>query len=596
MMRWLICAAAALVVALSSPAWPNDSPADYIVAAGKKTVAPIAQTVPIPRPRPASASPFQMTEQMPADPACRAKAPGSFNSLHEYTCAYQFFRAFSMPLADPAKRAEFDALWAPEKWKDSPELKMDGVSEDDRKANTFALIRRMRDFTHERFDFVHDPEQASNIQSQVRHPVLEGGIGAILKLNNMWEIQQSIFGNVKEDGISYEEYQKRLEAAALIGAGHELVVDAVVPDGPAYGVLKPGDIITEVVNETGSHPLTGISQSDAIKQIRGGLGTSVTLKVLRKNKAGRMIPLSFTLQRVQVQQRAVIVHDVDGVRNIRVENFTNDYVVLDFYNALAEAQKLGMKGITVDLRGNPGGRMDYVVAMLEMVIPRGLVLTVKQRTPGTDRIMQTEYSVADGYGIVSEKEVSEADSEKKLASYPRVLFNESYARAALRNPGFIYEHPLLPAISEDMQVAVLIDVGSYSASEIFAGAIKAAKRGVVVGQPSAGKGAIMTELPLPEGGGTAVTNGQFYPGGLDTKHKGVIPDSIVENARDYGKTDLQEEAAAAGIRDAAKRLEDVRALEVERTRINDQRFEDEMAKRDANDLKPAKEQDPRYQQ
>lgn len=583
-MKWLLYAATALVVAFA----PLSVPAQ----AGSNLPGVISEEPA----RPKADAEFQITEQTPIDPSCRRKAPGEFNPMHEYTCAYQLFRAFSMPLADAAKRAEFDALWAPDKVKDAPELKSDGVSEDDRKSNTFALIRRMRDFTHERFDFVHDPVQQADIQKNIVHPVLDGGIGAILRLNNMWEIQKSILDGLPEGGITYGEYQKRLDEKAIIGPGHELVIDATVPESPSAGVLKPGDIITHVIDKTGEHALDGLSQSAAIKLIRGDLGSTVTLKVLRKNSAGRLIPLSLRLQRVQVQQRAVVIHDVDGIRHIRVENFTNDYLLVDFYNALTEAQKLGMKGVVVDVRGNPGGRMDYVVGMLQMVTPRGLILTVRQRNPGAEEVTQTEWSVADGYAITAVKPVGAPDSEKKIETAQRVPFSLSYAQAAMRNPGLIYEHPLLPVIAEDMPVVVLADTDSYSASEIFAGSVQATRRGIVVGQPTAGKGAIMISLPLPEGGGLDVTNGQFYPGGMDTKHKGVIADRIVENVKDYGKTDAQMDAADAAVIEAWKHREEVNSLATKRTTINDQRFEDDMAKRDANDLKPPKEQDPRYQQ
>jgi C-terminal processing protease CtpA/Prc len=597
MRRFVLAAAMAVVLATSAFAQADVGNSNIVIAA--KHPAPVSTVKPGAKPTvaPTKSATFQITEQNPIDPTCRTKAPGGFNSVHEYTCAYQIIRAFSVTLGDPAKRAEFDSLWAPDKVKTAPELKMDGVSDDDRKANTFALIRRMRDFTHERFDFIHDPVQSADIQKNLVHPVLDGGIGAILRLNNMYEILDSLSATIKdEDKITYGEYQKRLDAVAVIGPGHELVIDATVPDSPANGVLKAGDIVTAVVNDTGEHVLSGMSQSAAIKEIRGGLGTSVVLKVLRTNSAGRQIALSFTLQRVQVQQRAVTVHDVNGIRHITVENFTNDYLLLDFYNAVSEAQKLGMKGIDIDLRGNPGGRMDYVVGMLQMVVPRGLLLTTKMRNVGADGVTQTEYTVQDGYGLTATKLVGEPDSDKKVEVAERVAFDMSYARAAMRNPNLVYEHPLLPAIDESMPVTVMVNVDSYSASEIFAGAIQATHRGVIVGQPSAGKGAIMPELPLPEGGGMDITNGNFFPGGRDTKHKGVIPERIVEPSKDHGKTDAQQDAASAVIEEAFKNLQAVKALEVDRIKINDARFEDDMAKRDANDLKPPKDQDPRYQQ
>lgn len=539
------------------------------------------------------------------DNDCRSKAPGIFNSVHEYTCAFQLIRAFSMPLADDAKRAEFEKQFAPEVWINSDYLKMDGVSEADRIKNTFALIRRARDFTHERFDFVHNAEEAAAIDKQSRHPVLDGGIGAILRMNNMWEIQKAIFGNAPASGLTRKEYEEKMSALAIIGPGHELIIDAPVRQGPADGILKAGDIVTDVgtfckpdgcTDPIVWTPVAGMGQDAAIKLIRGDLGSSVGLKVLRKNSAGKLIPLTFTLTRDAVKQRAVTIHDVDGIRNIEIENFTNDFLLDDFYDAITGAEKAGMIGININVRGNPGGRLDYVTAMLEMLVPRGLILKQVQRDVGANTLTQVETSMADGFSIIATKKTTDPDSEKQIQAAKRVAYDPSYGVAAARNPGFVEQNPLLPAISPDMPITVEINVDSYSASEIFAGALQATHRAVIVGQGSAGKGAIMPELPLPEGGGMEITNGQFYPGGMDTKHKGIIPDKIVEQPKDYGQTDAQRDVAVATLRELSAHIKAVRAIEAERAKINDARFEDEMAKRDAADRLPLTKLDESQEQ
>ncbi len=527
------------------------------------------------------------------DADCRTKAPGAgFNSIHEYTCAFQFFRAYSMPLADSAKRADFEKLWAPSVWLKSDYLKTDGVTDADRIKNTFALIRRMRDFTHERFDFIHDAQEAANIDKESRHPVLEGGIGAILRMNNSWEFQKAIFSDAPAAGVTRQEFMDKMTALAIIGPGHELVIDVPVRESPSDGVLKSGDIV-EAVGDT---PVAGMNQDAAVKLIRGDVGTSVVLHVLRKNSAGKMIPLALTLTRTQVQQRAVMIHDVDGIRHINVMNFANDHVIDDFYDAVVGAEKAGMKGIDIDVRDDPGGRIDYVTAMLEMLVPRGLILKQVMRDPGADGLTQTDTIMEDGFAVVTQKVASEPDSSKKVNAIHRVPYDPSYAVAAARNPGFVDAHPLLPVISADMPITVTINVNSYSASEIFAGALQATRRAVIIGEGSAGKGAIMPEIGLPEGGSIDVTNGQFYPGGMDTKHKGIIPDRAVEMVKDYGQTDAVRAAATAELQEAYARIQAVKAIATERTKVNDARFEDEMAKRDAADLLPLNKLDPSQEQ
>ena len=70
---------------------------------------------------------------------------------------------------------------------------MTGVSDANRKVLTFSLINKMRDFTHERFDYVQNQDDVKERDKSDVHPVLEGGVGASLSLENGWMIEQSIF-------------------------------------------------------------------------------------------------------------------------------------------------------------------------------------------------------------------------------------------------------------------------------------------------------------------------------------------------------------------------------------------------------------------
>jgi C-terminal processing protease CtpA/Prc len=218
-----------------------------------------------------------------------------------------------------------------------------------------------------------------------------------------------------------------------------------VREGPSDGVLKAGDIVVSVGGDSDNPgtPVAGLTQDAAVKLIRGDVGTSVVLHVLRKNSAGRMIPLSLTLTRTQVQQRAIMIHDVDGIRHIDIQNFANDHVIDDFYDAVTGAEKAGMKGIDLDVRSDPGGRIDYVTAMLEMLVPRGLILKQVMRDLGADGLTQTDTIMEDGFAVVTEKVASEPDSTKKVEAIHRVPYDPSYAVAAAQNPDFVDTHPRL---------------------------------------------------------------------------------------------------------------------------------------------------------
>ena len=93
----------------------------------------------------------------------------------------------------------------------------------------------------------------------------------------------------------------------------------------------------------------------------------------------------------------------NGIRHIEIENFTNDFLLDDFYNAVTGAEKAGMKGIDINVRGNPGGRLDYVTAMLQMLVPRGLILKQVMRDPGSSNLTQIDTTMADGYAIIATK-------------------------------------------------------------------------------------------------------------------------------------------------------------------------------------------------
>jgi C-terminal processing protease CtpA/Prc len=531
----------------------------------------------------------QLPKKAPGPPPlnCDDPSKGQFDSVREYSCAYSFFHDYSSMLVDAAKMKEFERLWNPAILAQSPELKMIGVSNSNRKALTFSLIRRMRDFTHERFDYVQDQDDVEAEDKTDVHPVLEGGIGVNLVLENDWQIEQSIFAAAPADGISLADYRAKKNALAVVSPIHRVIVGTTTQDSPADGVLQNDDIIVAIDGV----PVEGMSFDSVAKDhIHGTDGTSVSLEVLRKSSSdpkAAMQHLTFHLTRSKFDERAVSVKDIDGVRHITIDNFVNGHLLGDYRRALLEAQTQHLKGVDVNLRDNPGGRLDYVLGMLEMVVPRGLLLTSREREQSALALLQKDYTMLDGFALTVKHSVGKADPGKAAVfSYKRVSFSEAYEKAAREDPGYIYEHPLLPVIDDDLPVVVSINVDSYSASEIFAGAIQATHRGAVVGMPSAGKGAIMIEVPLPEGGRVSVTDGQFYPGGIDTKYKGILPDYEIDQASDYGKTDAQQDKAGAVIEEAHKRLQAFKDEASTRVKINGDRFEKEMSERDADDNKP----------
>jgi C-terminal processing protease CtpA/Prc len=518
---------------------------------------------------------------------CDDSFKGPFNSYLEYSCGYLGFREHSSVLTYPSKMKEFEKLWDPSIWAQSPELKMTGVSESNRKKLTYALLKRMRDFTHERFDYVNDPEDVAIEEKSDVHPVLTGGIGVEFKLENAWMIDQSIVRAAAPGTLTSDEFIARKNELSVISPTYRLIVGATSQESPSDGVLQNNDIIVAVDGVA----VEGMAFNDAVEHhLDGTTGTSVSLDVLRKNPSdpqGEMQSLHFHLVRSDFDERAVSVEDIDGVRHITVDNFENKHLLADFHRALAEAKAQHLKGVDVNLRDNPGGRLDYVLGMLEMVVPQGLLLSTREREEGATSLLQTDYTMLGIYGVT----VKHNKSMPSIVYYTRVAFSTEYEKAARDDFGYVYKHPLLPVIDGDMPVVVSQNGESYSASEVFAGAIQATHRGAIVGKPSAGKGAIMVQITLPQGGQLEVTDGQFYPGGVDTKYIGILPDYDVDLAHDYGQTDAQQDKAGAVIEEAYKRLQAFKVEATAQVKINGDRFEQEMKERDAEDNKPVSIED-----
>jgi carboxyl-terminal processing protease len=246
--------------------------------------------------------------------------------------------------------------------------------------------------------------------------------------------------------------------------------------------LIPGDVLLEVdgVSVENKKP------DDVRNLTRGEPGTNVKVKVKRE---GEDHPLEFTLTREEVQLHNVTYADyvAPGTGYIRLERFSRR-AGEEVRQAIKELQVKGdLKGLILDLRGNPGGLLDAAVDVASKFVPKGsLIVSTRGRTP---------------------------ESEKKYTSS---------------------EDPVLPTTP----VIVLTDHGSASASEIVAGSLQDLDRAVILGTRTFGKGLVQTILPLSYGAQLKVTTARYYtPSGrciqeIDYQHRdrngvfAVTPDSL----------------------------------------------------------------------
>ena len=280
----------------------------------------------------------------------------------------------------------------------------------------------------------------------------------------------------------------------------------IMAGGPAWkqGELMANDVILKVAQGAGEPvDIAGYEVTDAVKLIRGTLGSEVRLTV--KKEDGTIKTISIIREKIN--------QDESAVRSAIVNEGGNKigYIYLpDFYanfedaegarcsdDVAAELEKLkkeNVKGIVMDLRFNGGGSLQEVVNMVGLFIPQGPVVQVK---------------------------------DKEGRSLP--LYD--------KNPTVQYNGPLV----------VMVNEGSASASEIFAAAIQDYKRGLVVGSTSTfGKGTVQRNLMLgnqldyfntdKQNGAVKLTLQKFYRiNGGSTQLKGVVPDVVVPDQYEYLK-------------------------------------------------------------
>ena len=260
----------------------------------------------------------------------------------------------------------------------------------------------------------------------------------------------------------------------------KLTVIAPIEDTPAEKAgLMAGDEILSIDGKS----TKGITVDKAAEQIRGEEGTSVTLVVKRKDQE----PKSYTITRAEIEIKSISQKVPESVKMpkdivyIRLSSYISRNASKEFSDILAKNPDT--KAVIVDLRSNPGGLLSNAIYISDMFLNGGAIVSTVDR---------------DGY-----KETQKASR------------------------GVLTTKPLV----------VLIDKGSASASEIFSGAIKDNKRGVIVGTQSFGKGLVQEINKLPNSSGINITIQKYLtPNGTDIHKKGITPDIVVELSEDDVKT------------------------------------------------------------
>lgn len=247
----------------------------------------------------------------------------------------------------------------------------------------------------------------------------------------------------------------------------------IYDDSPAMKAgLKDNDILYKVNGEE----VTGVELTEVVSHIKGEKGTTVEMTVLR---GADNEEVTVTATRDTVEAQTVKYRMMDGqIGYVSVSEF--DSVTYDQYQkALKDLEGQGMKGLVVDLRNNPGGNLNTVCDMLDLMLPKGLIVYTEDK---------------DG-----NRQEASSDDENQFT----------------------------------LPLAVLVNGNSASASEIYAGAIQDYGIGDIVGTQTYGKGVVQQIFDLKDDTCVKLTIAKYFtPKGRSINGKGITPDVEVEYEAD----------------------------------------------------------------
>lgn len=247
-----------------------------------------------------------------------------------------------------------------------------------------------------------------------------------------------------------------------------ITVVTVLDNSPAMKAgLKPNDKIVEIDGKD----VRGLSSSEASKMIRGKEGTTVRLGIMREGQKD-IIRVNITREIIKVNPIEYKILE-EGIGYIKISEF-NENTSENIAKAIEYFKKNNVKSIVLDLRNNPGGLLDEAVEVAKFFVPKGPIVKVIYKN-GTE-------------------EVYESDREP-----------------------------------ENFDLAVLVNGGSASASEILAGAIKDTGAGLIIGEKTFGKATVQRIIDLGELGGIKLTVARYVtPKGTDINKLGIKPDIEVK--------------------------------------------------------------------
>ena len=246
-----------------------------------------------------------------------------------------------------------------------------------------------------------------------------------------------------------------------------------IDNTPAYKAgIKAGDYITHLDKKS----VIGLSLNEAVSKMRGAVGSKLEVTVGRKD----MEPFDVTIKRDVIKITSIRSRLEKDVGYVRITTFS-EQTRKSAVEAIKKLKKnKNLKGYVLDLRNNPGGLLEQAVAISNLFLEKGEIVSTRGRD--------------------------------------------------LENPEIYKAKP--GDIIKGLPLVVLINSGSASASEIVAGALQDHKRAIILGTKSFGKGSVQTIIPVHPFGALRMTTAKYFtPSGKSIQKKGIVPDIVVEQAK-----------------------------------------------------------------
>lgn len=319
---------------------------------------------------------------------------------------------------------------------------------------------------------------------------LDGMVGnldphsAFMTPEQLHEMQDQISGQFGGLGLQVQ-----------VDSGHIRVVSPIDGTPAARAGILPGDVITMIDHKS----IADLTLDQAVKKMRGKPGTKILLTILRP-KTGKVETLTLTREIIHVQIVRSALYGRTGY--IRLSEF-DDNLEREMHKAYEQLQKdvaktpgKTLNGLVLDLRTNPGGKLDQAIAVSRDFIKEGEIVSIRGRHPANNQHWDAKGT----------------------------------------------------DISHGLPIIVLINTGSASASEIVAGALKDHHRAILMGERSFGKGSVQTIIPIADQGAVRLTTARYYtPSGRSIQGLGITPDIEVHASRDDDNSYTYHEADLAHV-------------------------------------------------